>query len=48
MAFINKQDTNGTRGLLQKGEFGYDDYAVGGDACRVYVGDGSQNIPLAE
>ncbi len=48
MARINKHDTNGTKGVLQKGEFGYDDYNAGGDAGRVYVGDGSNNIPLAK
>lgn len=48
MARINKQDTNGTKGVLLKGEFGYDDYNAGGDAERVYVGNGSTNIPLAK
>ena len=48
MAFINKHDTNGTKGLLAKGELGYDDYAAGGDTGRVYVGTGVENIALAE
>ncbi len=48
MARINKQDTNGTKGVLLKGELGYDDYSAGGDAERVYVGNGSTNIPLAK
>lgn len=48
MAFINKQDTNGTKALLNKGELGYDDYVAGGDTGRVYVGNGSSNIALAK
>lgn len=48
MALINKQDTNGSKGVLDKGELGYDDYASGGDAGRVYVGNGSSNIALAK
>lgn len=48
MAFINKHDTNGTKGLLAKGELGYDDYPTGGDAGRVYVGNGASNIALAK
>ena len=48
MGFINKQDTNGTKGTLLKGELGYDDYTAGGDTGRVYVGNGSTNIPLAK
>lgn len=48
MAFINKQDTNGTKGTLLKGELGYDDYTAGGDTGRVYVGNGSTNIALAK
>ena len=46
MAFINRQDTDGTKALLIKGELGYDDYTAGGDAGRVYVGTGTVNIPL--
>lgn len=46
MNVINKQDTDGTKGLLIKGEFGYDDYATNKDKGRVWVGDGTQNIPL--
>lgn len=48
MALINKQDTDGTKGTLSVGELGYDNYAAGGDQGRVYVGDGSTNIPLAK
>ena len=47
MAFINKQDTDGTKPTLLKGELGYDDYTDGGDTGRVYVGTGEINIPLA-
>ena len=47
MAFIVKQDTNGVKSLLQKGELGYDDYAAGGDTGRVYVGKGTENVALA-
>ena len=45
---INKQDTQGTKPLLGKGELGYDDYTAGGDTGRVYVGNGSENIPQAK
>ena len=45
---INKQDTQGTKPLLGKGELGYDDYPTGGDAGRVYVGTGATNISLAK
>lgn len=48
MGFINKQDTDGTKATLLKGELGYDDYTAGGDAGRVYVGNGSSNIALAK
>lgn len=48
MALINKQDTNGSKGTLLKGEFGYDDYTAGGDTGRVYVGTGATNIALAK
>ena len=44
---ITKQDTNGTKPLLSLGEFGYDNYPTGGDDGRVYVGTGTENIPLA-
>jgi len=47
MARINKHDTDGTKGILLKGEIGYDDYPAGGDAERVYVGNGTDSIPLA-
>ena len=47
MALIVKQDTNGVKSLLQKGELGYDDYAAGGDTGRVYVGKGTENVALA-
>lgn len=48
MAYINLKDTDGTKGTLLKGQLGYDDYTAGGDTGRVYVGDGSTNIPLAK
>lgn len=48
MSRILKHDTDGTKPLLGKGEFGYDDYTGGGDAGRVYVGTGTKNIPLAD
>jgi len=47
MALINKQDTNGVKCTLAKGEFGFDDYVAGGDQGRVYVGDGTTNVALA-
>ena len=47
MSSINKRDTNGAKDLLAKAEFGYDDYAAGGDEGRVYIGTGTVNIPLA-
>ena len=46
MAFIQLQDTDGTKATLLKGQLGYDDYVAGGDAGRVYVGNGTTNIPL--
>ncbi len=48
MSLIVKRDTNGVKPLLQTGEFGYDNYPAGGDSGRVYVGTGSENIPLAK
>lgn len=45
---INKHDTQGTKPLLGKGELGYDDYAAGGDVGRVWVGTGTENIPVAK
>ena len=45
---IVKQDSNGVKPLLQTGELGYDNYPAGGDDGRVYVGTGSENIPLAK
>ena len=45
---INRQDLDGVKPLLQTGEFGYDNYPAGGDVGRVYVGTGSENIPLAK
>lgn len=47
MALINKHDTDGTKGVLAKGEFGFDDHVAGGDSGRVYIGTGTENIPLA-
>ena len=48
MSLITRQDKNGVKPLLQTGEFGYDNYPAGGDSGRVYVGTGSENIPLAK
>ena len=45
---IVKQDSNGVKPLLQTGELGYDNYPAGGDAGRVFVGTGAENIPLAK
>ena len=45
---IVKQDLDGVKPLLQVGEFGYDNYPAGGDVGRVYIGTGSENIPLAK
>ena len=45
---INRHDLDGVKPLLQTGEFGYDNYPAGGDEGRVYVGTGSENIPLAK
>lgn len=48
MGKILKRDTNGVKGLLETGEFGYDNYPAGGDAGRVYVGTGTENLALAK
>ena len=48
MSLITRQDKNGVKPLLQTGEFGYDNYPAGGDSGRVYVGTGTENIPLAK
>ena len=48
MSLITRQDSNGVKPLLQSGELGYDNYPAGGDSGRVYVGTGSENIPLAK
>lgn len=45
---ISRQDLDGVKPLLQTGEFGYDNYPAGGDSGRVYVGTGTENIPLAK
>lgn len=45
---ITRQDKNGVKPLLQTGELGYDNYPAGGDEGRVYVGTGTENIPLAK
>ena len=45
---ITKQDTNGIKPLLGVGEFGYDNYPAGGDAGRVWVGTGSENLAIAK
>ena len=48
MSTVLKQDTNGVKPLLGVGELGYDNYPAGGDAGRLYVGTGSDNIALAK
>ena len=48
MSLIVKRDTNGVKPLLQAGELGYDNFPAGGDEGRVYVGTGTENIPLAK
>lgn len=45
---IVKQDTSGSKPLLEVGELGYDNYPAGGDIGRVYVGTGSSNVMLAK
>lgn len=45
---ITRQDSNGVKPLLQTGELGYDNYPAGGDAGRVFVGTGTENVPLAK
>ena len=45
---IIKRDTDGVKPLLQVGEFGYDNYPAGGDVGRVFVGTGTENVPLAK
>jgi hypothetical protein len=47
MSYIRKQDTNGVKPWLGKGEFGYDDYPAGGDLGRVWIGTGTENKALA-
>lgn len=47
MAQIRKIDTDGNKGLLAQGEFGYDGHTAGGDEGRVHVGTGTANIALA-
>ena len=48
MSKITRQDSNGVKPLLGTGELGYDNYPAGGDAGRVFVGTGTENIPLAK
>ena len=48
MSVITRQDTNGTKPLLQVGELGYDNFPTGGDEGRVYVGTGTSNIAQAK
>ena len=48
MSIIVKQDTDGTKPLLQVGELGYDNFPTGGDEGRVYVGTGTSNIAQAK
>jgi hypothetical protein len=45
---IEYVDTDGVKGLLPSGTLGYDNYPAGGDEGRVYVGTGTENIPLAK
>ena len=45
---IVKQDSNGTKPLLQVGELGYDNFPAGGDEGRVWVGTGTSNIAQAK
>ena len=45
---IVKQDLDGVKPLLQTGELGYDNYPAGGDNGRLYVGTGTENIPMAK
>ena len=47
MSYIKKRDTDGIKPLLLEGEFGFDAYHAGGDAGRVYIGTGTENIALA-
>ena len=48
MSVIIRQDSNGVKPLLNKGELGYDAYTSGGDEGRVWVGTGTQNIAIAK
>lgn len=48
MSRIEKQDTQGTKPLLNTGELGYDNYPAGGDVGRVYVGTGTENVAIAK
>ena len=48
MSVITRQDSDGTKPLLQVGELGYDNFPAGGDEGRVYVGTGNENVPLAK
>lgn len=48
MSKITKHDSNGVKPLLDVGEFGYDNYPAGGDVGRVYIGTGTENIPVAK
>jgi phage tail tube protein FII len=48
MSTIKYVDTDGAKGaLLPKATFGYDDYDAGGDAGRVWIGTGVENLALA-
>lgn len=42
------KDTDGNKGLLAEATFGLDAYTAGGDAGRVYIGTGTENIALAK
>lgn len=49
MAQIKYIDTDGDKSrLLPFGHFGLDNYPSGNDVGRVYIGTGSENMPLAK
>ena len=46
MAFVNKQDTDGTKSILLKGELGLDLVPDTDDYGTLYVGDGISNLAI--
>lgn len=42
------KDTDGNKGLLAEASFGLDAHAAGGDAGRLYIGTGTENVALAK